>query len=207
MIRNHPSCGGWIEVVCGPMFSGKSEELIRRLRRAEIAGQRVLIAKAQIDDRYDISHVVSHSGHRIRAVGVADPASIERYAEGCDVVGIDEVQFFDPGVVDTCVRLADTGLRVIAAGLDTDFRAEPFGPMPELLARAEIVDKLQAVCHRCGGAATRTQRLVDGRPAPFSGDTIQIGALDAYEARCRNCFEPGEDLLARSDPQRAGLTT
>ena len=142
MIRNHPSRGGWIEVICGPMFSGKSEELIRRLRRAEIAGQRVLIAKAQIDDRYDISHVVSHSGHRIRAVGVEDPASIERYADGCDVVGIDEIQFFDPSVVETCVRLADRGLRVIAAGLDTDFRAEPFGPMPELLARAEIVDKL-----------------------------------------------------------------
>lgn len=207
MIRNHPSCGGWIEVVCGPMFSGKSEELIRRLRRAEIAGQRVLIAKAQIDDRYDISHVVSHSGHRIRAVGVEDPASIERYAEGCDVVGVDEIQFFDPSVVETCVRLADRGLRVIAAGLDTDFRAEPFGPMPELLARAEIVDKLQAVCHRCGGAATRTQRLDGGRPAPFSGDTIQVGALDAYEARCRGCFEPGEDLLAVSDPLRVTATT
>lgn len=202
MIRNHPSCGGWIEVVCGPMFSGKSEELIRRLRRAEIAGQRVLIAKAQIDDRYDISHVVSHSGHRIRAVGVEDPASIERLSEGCDVVGIDEIQFFDPSVVETCVALADRGLRVIAAGLDTDFRAEPFGPMPELLARAEIVDKLQAVCHRCGGAATRTQRLVNGLPAPFSGDTIQVGALDAYEARCRGCFEPGEDVLRARDPHR-----
>ncbi|MFN8108372.1 MAG: thymidine kinase [Thermoleophilia bacterium] len=194
MIRNHPTRGGWIEVICGPMFSGKSEELIRRLRRAEIAGQRVLIAKPHIDDRYDISHVVSHSGASIRAVGVQHPEAIERYLEGHDVVGIDEVQFFDPCVVEVCVRLADRGLRVLAAGLDTDFRAEPFGPMPELLARAEIVDKLQAVCHRCGGAATRTQRLVDGMPAPFSGDTIQVGALDAYEARCRGCFEPGLDV-------------
>ena len=206
MIRNHPSRGGWIEVVCGPMFSGKSEELIRRLRRAEIAGQRVLIVKAQIDDRYDISHVVSHSGAKIRAVGVGDPATILRYSDGCDVVGIDEVQFFDAAIVDVCVALADRGVRVIAAGLDTDFRAEPFGPIPELLARAELVDKLQSVCHRCGGDATRTQRLVNGSPAPFSGDTIQVGALDSYEARCRGCFEPGTDA-ARSATHRAVLRT
>jgi thymidine kinase len=202
MIRTYPARGGWIEVVCGPMFSGKSEELIRRLRRAEIAGQKVLIAKAQIDDRYDISHVVSHSGHRIRAVGVEDPLTIERYAEGCDVVGIDEIQFFDPCIVGVCVALADSGIRVIAAGLDTDFRAEPFGPMPELLARAELVDKLQAVCHRCGGPATRTQRLVNGTPAPFAGETIQVGALDAYEARCRDCFEPGADVAGVQRPHR-----
>ena len=202
MIRNHPARGGWIEVVCGPMFSGKSEELIRRLRRAEIAGQRVLIVKPQIDDRYDIAHVVSHSGSRMRAIGVADSADIPTFAAGCDVVGVDEVQFFDPRVVEVCVALADGGLRVIAAGLDTDFRAEPFGPMPGLLARAEMVDKLQAVCHRCGGPATRTQRLVNGVPAPFSGDTIQVGALDAYEARCRGCFEPGADVArARGDQQ------
>ena len=196
MIRNHPARGGWIEVVCGPMFSGKSEELIRRMRRAEIAGQRVLIAKPRIDDRYDISHVVSHSGHRLRAVGVGEAANILSVVEGCQVVGIDEAQFFDDAVVEVALTLANQGLRVIAAGLDTDFRAEPFGPMPELLARAEIVDKLQAVCHRCGGAATRTQRLVDGKPAPFGGDTIQVGALDAYEARCRQCFEPGPDVCA-----------
>lgn len=175
------------------MFSGKSEELIRRLRRAEIAGLSVLIVKPQIDDRYDISHVVSHSGARMRAVGVDSAPAILRYAEGCDVVGIDEVQFFDDAIVGVCVELAERGVRVIAAGLDTDFRAEPFGPMPELLARAEFVDKLQAVCHRCGGPATRTQRLVDGAPAPFSGDTIQVGELDAYEARCRGCYEAGAD--------------
>lgn len=178
------------------MFSGKSEELIRRLRRAEIAGQTVMIAKARIDDRYDISYVVSHSGHRIRAVGIDDPEVLSRYVDGCDVVGIDEVQFFDASVVGVCERLANRGLRVIAAGLDLDFRGEPFGPMPELLARADMVDKLQAVCHCCGGAATRTQRLVDGQPAPFSGETIQVGALDAYEARCRACFAPGVDVAA-----------
>lgn len=193
MIRTVPIGSGWLEVVCGPMFSGKSEELIRRLRRAEIAGQRVLIVKPGIDDRYDISHVVSHSGARMRAVGVGAAADIMRFADAHDVIGIDEVQFFDDGVVAVCTALADAGVRVVAAGLDTDFRAEPFGPMPDLLARAEFVDKLQAVCHRCGGPATRTQRLVDGRPAPFAGATIQVGALDAYEARCRACYEPGAD--------------
>lgn len=191
MIRNHPSRGGWIEVICGPMFSGKSEELIRRLGRAEIAGQDVMIAKPNLDDRCDISHLVSHSGHRIRAVGVDDPAALERLADGYDVLGIDEVQFFPASLVDVCVRLADRGVRVIAAGLDMDYRAEPFGPVPELLARADMVDKLQAVCVCCGGPATLSQRLIDGRPAPFDGETVQVGAQDAYEARCRGCFERG----------------
>ena len=197
MIRNHPSNGGWLEVVCGPMFSGKSEELIRRLRRAEIAGLRVVMVKPQIDDRFDISHVVSHSGAKMRAVGIDSSAGIRRFAEGVDVVGVDEVQFFDQEVVSVCCELADRGLRVIAAGLDSDFRGEPFGPMPELLARADLLDKLQAVCHRCGGAATRTQRLVDGKPAPIDGKTIQVGALDAYEARCRGCHEVGNILATR----------
>ncbi len=205
MIRNQPSCGGWIEAVCGPMFSGKSEELIRRLRRAEIAGQAVMIAKPRIDDRYDIGHVVSHSGHRIRAVGVDDPGAIVRMAAGCHVVGIDEVQFFGGEVVDALVALADGGMRVIAAGLDLDFRGEPFGPMPQLLARAELVDKLQAVCLCCGGPATRTQRLVDGVPAPFDGATIQVGALDAYEARCRGCFEQGDAHSWGEQTSFAGL--
>lgn len=196
MIRNHPSCGGWIEVVCGPMFSGKSEELIRRLRRAEIAGQSVMIAKPHIDTRYDISHVVSHSGHRLRAVGVDRSDTLARLADGYRVVGIDEVQFFDEGIVDVCVDLADRGTRVIAAGLDLDYRGEPFGPMPQLLARADLVDKLQAVCTRCGGPATRSQRLIDGRPAPFDGATIQVGAQDSYEARCRGCFARGDEGAA-----------
>jgi thymidine kinase len=197
VIRSLPERGGWLEVVCGPMFSGKSEELIRRLRRAEIAGQRVLIVKPRIDDRYDVAHVVSHAGARMRAVAAGSAAEVLRVANGYEVVGIDEVQFFDERIVDVVHRLVDRGARVVAAGLDTDFRHEPFGAMPTLLALAELVDKLQAVCHRCGGTATRTQRLVDGLPAPFSGATIVVGALDSYEARCTSCYEPGLDASAR----------
>ena len=189
MIRLLPERGGWLEVVCGPMFSGKSEELIRRLRRAEIAGQRALIAKPRIDDRYDIGHVVSHAGAKMRAVAVSRPEEIVGLADGYDAVGIDEVQFFAHEVVDVIERLIERGTRVVAAGLDQDFRGLPFGALPELLCRAELVDKLQAVCHRCGGPATMTQRLVDGFPAPADGETIVVGALDSYEARCRSCHE------------------
>ena len=200
MIRVNPS-GGWLEVICGPMFSGKSEEMIRRLRRAEIAGQQVVIFKPRIDDRYDAADVVSHAGARMRGVPVASVAELVARARGADgtpfdVVGIDEVQFFSPDVVPAALALADAGVRVVAAGLDQDFRRLPFGPMPELLARAEFVDKLQAVCHRCGGPATTTQRLVDGSPAPYSGATIVVGAKEQYEARCRDCHEPGEELAA-----------
>jgi thymidine kinase len=191
VIRNTPERGGWLEVVCGPMFSGKSEELIRRVRRAEIAGQRTLIVKPRIDDRYDVAHVVSHSGSRLRAVAVESSGEALRLSEGHDVVGIDEAQFFDTGIVAAVQTMVARGRRVVAAGLDNDFRHEPFGAMPTLLCLAEFVDKLQAVCHRCGGPATRTQRLVDGRPAPFAGETIQVGALDAYEARCASCYEAG----------------
>jgi thymidine kinase len=193
MIRNTPPRGGWLEVVCGPMFSGKSEELIRRLRRAEIAGQKVLIAKPQLDDRYDVSHVVSHAGARMRAVAVEAAREVYRLADGYDAIGIDEAQFFGDEIVPVVQGLVERGARVVTAGLDQDFRGLPFGPMPTLLALAEFVDKLQAVCHRCGGPATRTQRLILGAPAPFSGDTVQIGALDSYEARCGACYEPGVD--------------
>jgi thymidine kinase len=196
VIRIPPKNGGWLEVVCGPMFSGKSEEMIRRLRRAEIAAQRAVIFKPRIDDRYDAADVVSHAGIRMRAVPVSDVAELVERARGMEVVGIDEVQFFDREVVGAALALADGGARVIAAGLDQDFRRLPFGPMPELLAHAEFVDKLQAVCHRCGGPATTTQRLVDGRPAPYSGATIVVGANEQYEARCRDCHEAGEDLAA-----------
>src|SRR5712691_5571547 len=191
MIRNVPERGGWLEVVCGPMFSGKSEELIRRLRRAEIAGQRTLIVTPLVDDRYDVTHVVSHSGAKLRAVTAKNASDVPRVAAGCQVVGIDEVQFFDDAIVETVETLVRGGARVVAAGLAQDFRGLPFGSMPLLLCVAEFVDKLQAVCHRCGGPATLTQRLVDGKPAPFAGATIQVGALDSYEARCRACFEPG----------------
>ena len=190
MIRMAPHRGGWIELVCGPMFSGKSEELIRRLRRAEIAGQRALVVKPQVDDRYDVGHVVSHAGAKMRAVTADSPEAVQRLAFSYDAVGIDEAQFFDEAIVDAVEGLIENGTRVIVSGLAQDFRGQPFGAMPTLLCLADFVDKLQAVCHRCGGAGTLTQRLVDGRPAPFAGETIQIGALDAYEARCRACYEP-----------------
>ena len=196
MIRVPPQRGGWLEVVCGPMFSGKSEEMIRRLRRAEIAGQRVILFKPRIDSRYDVADVVSHAGVRMSAVPVDGYAEVVARARSHDVVGIDEVQFFEQEVVHAALELADGGARVICSGLDQDFRRLPFGPMPELLARAEFVDKLQAVCHRCGGPATTTQRLVDGRPAPYSGDTIVVGAAEQYEARCRDCHEPGAGAVA-----------
>jgi thymidine kinase len=182
VIRLFPERGGWLEVVCGPMFSGKSEELIRRLRRAEIAGQRALIVKPRIDDRYDIGHVVSHAGAKMRAVAVSRPEEIPGLAEAYDVIGIDEVQFFTPSIVLAIEVLVERGTRVVVSGLDQDFRGLPFGSMPELLCRAELVDKLQAVCHRCGGPATMTQRLVDGRPAAADGATIVVGALDSYES-------------------------
>jgi thymidine kinase len=196
MIRLLPERGGWLEVVCGPMFSGKSEELIRRLRRAEIAGQRALVVKPRIDDRYDIGHVVSHAGAKMRAVAVAKPEDVPGLADGYDAVGIDEVQFFPAEIVFVIDVLVARGTRVVAAGLDQDFRGRPFGSLPELLCRAELVDKLQAVCHRCGGPATMTQRLVDGYPAPADGATIVVGALDSYEARCRTCHEIAEPASA-----------
>jgi thymidine kinase len=196
MFQMPPLRHGSLEVVCGPMFCGKSEELIRRLRRAEIAGLKALIVKPQIDNRYDVGHVVSHGGAKMRAVTAATSADVLKLAGGYAAVGIDEAQFFDDGIVETAQTLVDRGTRVIAAGLAQDFRGLPFGAMPTLLCIADYVDKLEAVCHGCGGSATLTQRLVDGRPAPFSGATVQIGALDSYEARCRSCYEPGADAQA-----------
>jgi thymidine kinase len=187
---------GSLEVVCGPMFSGKSEELIRRVRRAEIAGLRALIVKPVVDDRYDVGHVVSHGGAKMRAVTAASSAEVRRLAAGYEAIGVDEAQFFDAGIVGAISELVDRGARVVAAGLAQDFRGLPFGSMPTLLALADYVDKLEAVCHRCGGPATLTQRLVDGKPAPYSGATVQIGALDSYEARCRACYEVGQDDAA-----------
>ena len=190
---------GQIEVICGPMFSGKTEELIRRLRRARIARQRIQVFKPAVDTRHAPDAVVSHSQDRFEARLLSSSAEVLRAVDDrTDVVGVDEVQFFDAGIVAVVQELVADGLRIVAAGLDTDFRAEPFGSMPTLLAISEFVDKLQAVCHRCGGMATRTQRLVDGRPAPFSGETIQVGALDSYEARCVACYEPGPAELAVS---------
>ena len=191
-----PTRGGWIEVVCGSMFSGKSEELMRRLRRAQIARQKVAVYKPALDNRYHASDVVSHDGTRLAAKAVASSAEILRLSGEADVIGIDEGQFFDEGVVDVCMRLADSGKRVIVAALDQDFKNEPFGPMPQLLSVAEFVDKLQAICQVCGGPATRTQRLIAGRPANPDEPVIKVGATESYEPRCRACHE-----LPASRPQ------
>ncbi len=183
-----PSGHGYIEAVVGPMYSGKSEELIRRLKRAKIAKQEVIVFKPCIDNRYSKEDVVSHSGISIRAIAINHTEEIHKYiTDKTQVVGIDEVQFFDEGIVNVALELADKGIRVIAAGLDLDFKAEPFGPVPELLARAEFVDKLQAVCLKCGAPATRTQRLINNEPARYDDPIILVGATESYEARCRKC--------------------
>ncbi|MBK8431078.1 MAG: thymidine kinase [Chloroflexi bacterium] len=186
MIHTH----GRIEIICGSMFSGKTEELIRRVRRAMIAKQQVQVVKPQIDTRYHIEKVTSHNGLHVDAQPVANAAEILAViAPETTVVAIDEVQFFDPTIVQVCEQLADAGKRVICAGLDTDFRGEPFGLMPELLARAEQVYKLQAICVVCGNEASRTQRLINGRPAAHDDPIVLIGADEVYEARCRHCHE------------------
>ena len=179
--------GGWIELICGSMFSGKSEELIRRLVRAEIAKQKVQVFKPKLDNRYDAQKVSSHSGYQYQATVVENATEIEALiANETDIVAIDEVQFFDWKVAELCDTLADHGHRVILAGLDMDFRGEPFGPMPLLMAQAEVVDKLQAICMVCGAPASRTQRLIDGRPANYNDPIIMVGASEVYEARCRS---------------------
>lgn len=181
-----PSHHGCIEVIVGPMYSGKSEELIRRLKRAEIARQKVLVFKPALDDRYCVENVVSHSGVRFKAHRIHKASDILTYMEeDTQVIGIDEVQFFEEEVVEIARKLADQGLRVIAAGLDMDFRGEPFGPTPKLMAIAEFVDKLTAICMICGDPAHRTQRLINGNPASYDDPTILVGAAERYEARCR----------------------
>lgn len=188
-----PSGHGYIEMVVGPMYSGKSEELIRRLKRAKIAKQEVIVFKPSIDNRYSQEDVVSHSGVAIQAVAINDLNKIWDYIlPQTQVVGFDEVQFFEEGIIEIVIKLADKGIRVICAGLDMDFKAVPFGVMPELLARAEFVDKLQAVCVKCGDPATRTQRIIDGKPARFDDPVILVGATESYEARCRKCHQIGE---------------
>lgn len=184
-----PLSQGWIEVVVGCMFSGKSEELIRRVRRSIIAGRKAVVFKPDIDARYDQEDVMSHDGRRTTAVAVKDSAGARKVLDSleADVVAFDEIQFFDQGIVALCSELSQDGKRVICAGLDMDFRAEPFGVVPEMLARAEYVDKLHAVCVVCGSAATRTQRLVAGMPARRSDPVVMVGAQESYEARCRSC--------------------
>ncbi len=178
---------GWIEVICGSMFSGKSEELIRRLRRAQIARQRVQIFKPRIDARYSEDHIVSHSDQKIASQVVTTSQEImDNLDIRTEVVGIDEAQFFDKEIVAVCNRLADMGKRVIVAGLDQDYLGRPFDPMPQLLAVAEYITKTLAICMRCGNPANRTQRMIDSK------ERVIVGAADIYEARCRRCFEPDE---------------
>jgi thymidine kinase len=189
----HVQPAGWVEVICGSMFSGKTEELIRRVRRAQIARQKVQVFKPAIDDRYGVESITSHNGMHAEAIPVAEAKTILELVDSeTTVVAIDEVQFFDWQIAPVVDRLAERGIRVVASGLDMDFRGEPFGPMPLLMAQAEQVDKLHAICMVCGQPATRTQRLIDGKPASYSDPVILVGAREVYEARCRKHHEvPG----------------
>jgi thymidine kinase len=182
--------GGWVEVICGSMFSGKTEELIRRVRRAQIAKQKVQVFKPSLDDRYALEKVTSHNGMGLDATLITEAGEILGLVEpDTAVVAIDEVQFFDWTIAEVCNNLAENGKRVIVTGLDMDFRGEPFGPMPLLMAEAERVDKLSAICVVCGVPASRTQRLIDGQPASYDDPVIMVGASEVYEARCRHCHQ------------------
>lgn len=186
---------GWIEFICGSMFSGKSEELIRRIKRSRYAKQNVQVFKPVIDKRYSEVAVVSHNGNQTEAEPVHNSRDIlQNVLDDTNVVAIDEIQFFDEGIIEVCEELANNGKRVICAGLDLDFRGEPFGPSPILLSKAEFVTKLQAICIKCGNPATRTQRLINGKPANIDDPIIKVGASESYEARCRHCHEvPGKE--------------
>ncbi len=191
---------GRIELICGSMFSGKTEELIRRLRRAEIAKQHIQVFKPAIDNRYHEARVTSHNGLGFDARPVQTSAEIYDFLDSeTTVVAVDEVQFFEPDIVDVCDQLADRGVRVICAGLDMDFRGQPFGSMPALMARAEEISKLHAICVVCGDEASRTQRLIDDRPAAYDDPVVLVGAAEVYEARCRECHVvlPVQEGMAR----------
>ena len=181
---------GWIEVISGCMFAGKTEELIRRINVLSYAKQNIIVFKPKIDNRYSDSEIVSHSGAKVPCLVVEKAQDILKKIEAdTEVVAIDEVQFFDKDIVEVCEYLADKGIRVMVAGLDKDFRGESFGVMPELLTRAEFVTKLTAVCAKCGAPATRTQRLVNGKPAGFEDPIVMVGADESYEPRCRHCHQ------------------
>lgn len=186
----HQYRAGWLEVISGCMFAGKTEELIRRINVLSYAKMNIIVFKPKIDNRYSDTEIVSHSGVKVPCL-VVDRAQdiLKKVNMDTEVVAIDEVQFFDKDIVDVCEYLADKGIRVIVAGLDKDFRGEPFGIMPELLTRAEFITKLTAVCTKCGAPATRTQRLVNGKPASFNDSIVLVGAVEHYEPRCRHCHE------------------
>jgi len=196
------SSGGWIEVIAGVMFSGKSEELMRRVRRATIARKRVQVFKSHLDDRYaGLYNVSSHDGRDLEAVPVDSASQIAQQLDSmAQVVAVDEVQFLDAGIIALATALAERGRRVILAGVDTDFRGEPFGAMPQLMAVAEAVTKLHAICVLCGNPASRNQRLIDGKPARWDSPTIMVGATQSYEARCRACHR-----VVRDDSEQVTL--
>jgi thymidine kinase len=197
----HGEGHGWIEVITGVMFSGKSEELIRRVRRALIAKRRVQVFKSALDDRYaGLKRISSHDGSGVDAVPIRSSFELaEKAHRDAHVIAVDEVQFLDDGIVDVLSLLADRGTRVIVAGTDMDFRGEPFGPIGAVLSIAETVDKLHAICVLCGNLATRNQRLVDGEPAPYEAPIIQVGGAESYEARCRRCHQvPSESRFQTS---------
>ena len=182
---------GWIEVICGSMFSGKTEELIRRLKRAKIANQKVEIFKPRIDTRYDEMKVVSHDSNAILATPIENSMKLLEYTEGVDVIGIDEAQFFDENLTDICQKLALKGIRVIIAGLDMDYKGVPFGPVPQLLAVAEYITKVHAICSHCGNLATHSYRKI------ADGQRVMLGEKDTYEPRCRSCYAMGNILDLR----------
>ena len=181
---------GWIEIICGSMYAGKTEELLRRIRRIEYAKKTILVFKPKIDNRYSDGEVVSHNNERVKSINISNPKDILKYIDPIPyAIAIDEVQFLGKDTIDICEHLANQGIRVILAGLDKDFRGEPFGIMPELLARAEYVTKLQAICQVCGAPATRTQRIINGKPAKYTDPVVLVGAKEHYEARCRHCHQ------------------
>lgn len=181
---------GWIEVICGPMFAGKTEELLRRVKRLEYAKQNIVVFKPLIDTRYADNEVVSHNNNRTKSVNIVHASQIFKHIDSkTNVVAIDEIQFLDEEAVDICEFLAEKGIRVIVSGLDRDFRGEPFSFMPRLLSIAEYVTKLTAICVKCGIPATRTQRIVNGKPARYDDPIVLIGAEESYEARCRSCHK------------------
>ena len=202
MSQSFHQTGGWIEVISGVMFSGKSEELIRRVRRSIIARKRIQVFKSHLDARYaGIYSISSHDGRTVTAIPADSAAQIGQQIDPmAQVIAIDEAQFLDRGIIPLVTSLAGRGRRVILAGTDTDFRGEPFGPMPDLMAIAEVVDKLHAICVLCGNPASRNQRLIEGKPAPYDSPTIMVGSTEAYEARCRMCFS-----MPRKDATQASL--
>ena len=181
---------GWIETISGCMFAGKTEELIRRIKVLEYAKKEIMVFKPMIDNRYSHTKVVSHAGSSVESHVISNAAEILNMIKPTtQVVAIDEAQFFDDNICDVANELADRGIRVMCAGLDTNFKGEPFGPMPLLITEAEFVTKLAAVCNKCGAPATRTQRIINGHPASYNDPIILVGASESYEARCRHCHE------------------